>query len=92
MSSAPPSSWEDYVAALGLQLQRRRVELGLSQEALSHRAGITRNLYQMLEHGKWAKDAPANPSLKVLVRLCLALNIELGQLLPGIDGLRPPQS
>lgn len=79
-------NWEDYVRALGIVLQRERVQAGLSQESLAHRAGITRTHYQQLEKGSWNAAKPANPSLKVLIRIAAALEVPLTELL----GQLPP--
>lgn len=81
-SSALPSSWEEYAKALGIELQRRRIALDVTQENLAHRAGLTRTHYQQLERGFWKPGSPANPSLKILVRLAQALQLEVGELLP----------
>jgi transcriptional regulator with XRE-family HTH domain len=68
--------------ALGLALQRRRVELGLSQEQTAHAAGVTRSHYQLLERGLSRRDSPANPSLATVVALSQVLDIEVASLLP----------
>lgn len=91
MSSSAPTSWEDYAKSLGIELQRHRIAAGLSQEALAHRAGITRTHYQQLERGYWKPDAPANPSLKLLARLTQALGVEIAVLLPPVTSLQWPQ-
>ena len=88
--SASPDSWEAYARALGVEVQRRRLDLGITQEALAHRAGLTRTHCQQIERGWWKRDAPANPSLKVVVRLAQALGIEPGELLPPAEEIRWP--
>lgn len=82
-SSTVPSSWEEYAKALGIELQRRRIALDVTQENLAHRAGLTRTHYQQLERGFWKPGSPANPSLKMLVRLAQALQLEVAELLPS---------
>lgn len=86
----PPATWEAYARALGVLLQRHRVDAGLTQEQLAHRAGMTRTHYQQLERGWWKKDAPSNPSAKVLVRLAQVLDVEPGDLLPPAGKVRWP--
>lgn len=85
-----PKTWEAYARALGLELQQRRIDAGLTQEALAYKAGLTRTHYQQMERGSWSKGSPSNPSLKVLVRVALALDIEPGDLLPTVSALRLP--
>lgn len=87
-SPPPPTTWELYARALGTELQRRRLELGLTQEDLAHQAGLTRTHYQQMERGWWKKGVTANPSLKVLVRLAQVLGVEPGAFLPPSDSVR----
>lgn len=89
-SSAVPSSWEEYAKALGIELQRRRIALDVTQENLAHRAGLTRTHYQQLERGFWKPGSPANPSLKILVRLAQVLQLEVGELLPSGNSVEWP--
>jgi transcriptional regulator with XRE-family HTH domain len=83
----PPSTWETYARELGLELQRQRISAGLTQEDLAHRAGLTRTHYQQIERGLWKPGQPANPSVKVLVRLAQQLQIEPDLLLPPVSAL-----
>lgn len=78
-----PTAWEEFASQLGHELQRRRLEAGLSQEELAHLAGMTRNYYQLLEKGRVASGAPANPSIKVVVRLAATLGVAVEDLLPS---------
>lgn len=97
-SAAAPRDWDDYVRELGITLQRRRLELGLSQEELAHAAGITRSHYQQLEKGHSRPDRSANPSLRTLVSLSQVLGLLVSDLLPrdqpepaeGRAASRPP--
>lgn len=82
-SSTVPSSWEEYAKNVGIELQRRRIALNITQENLAHRAGLTRTHYQQLERGFWKPGSPANPSLKIMVRLAQALQLEVAELLPS---------
>lgn len=86
---APRSSgtWEEYARALGIELQRRRIAAGLSQEELAHRAGLTRTHYQQIERGFWKQGQPANPSLKALAYLAQQLELEVGDLTPSVRQL-----
>lgn len=88
MPHAPlPATWPDYARALGVELQRRRIHSGLTQEELAHRAGLTRTHYQQMERGWWKAGKPANPSIKVLARLAQVLDLEPGELLPPVGAV-----
>lgn len=88
MSSRPsPSTWGSFARELGLELQRRRMAAGLTQEDLAHRAGLTRTHYQQIERGLWKPDQPANPSIKVLAFLAHELGLEVGDLVPYVNRL-----
>lgn len=78
-----PQDWGDYASALATNLHRHRIAAGLSQEALAHRAGITRNYYQQLERGRLANGAPTNPTLRVVLHLVAVLGTTLEELLPN---------
>jgi transcriptional regulator with XRE-family HTH domain len=74
--------WDDFARELGLRMQRRRLQLALSQEHVAYAAGLTRSHYQQLERGHSGPTRLANPSLKTLVSLCVALDTTLSELLP----------
>jgi len=83
VSPAPaPTTWEAYARDLGVRLQQLRLERDITQEDLAHRAGLTRTHYQQIERGWWKRDQPANPSIKVLIRLAQVLEIQPGEILP----------
>lgn len=82
-AARPPRTWEDYARQLGHNLLDRRRQAGLTQEEVAHRAGTTRNHYQLLERGYWQQGRPSNPKLSVVVRLALVLNVDLADLLPS---------
>lgn len=82
---ASPTSWDEFATQLGHELQRRRVAADLSQEELAHLSGVTRNYYQLLEKGRVASGAPANPTIKVVTRLAANLGVGVGDLLPSAD-------
>lgn len=78
----PPPEWAPYVRNLGIELHRRRIEAGLSQEQLAAAAGITRATYAQLEKGLSRPDVAANPSLYTLVALSSVLRIDVNALIP----------
>jgi len=59
----------------GDTIRRRRKALGLSQEALSFKAGLHRNYISDIERGL------KSPSLRVIVKLADALGLEVSTLL-----------
>lgn len=77
-----PDEWGDFAARLGVQLQRRRLERGLSQEQLAYAAGLSRYTYQKFEAGHSAPGTPANPSLRNVMALAQILGLKLDELLP----------
>lgn len=70
------------MSALGLELQKRRLALGLTQEQVAYASGVTRSHYQSLERGLSRPDAPANPTLLTMVAISRVLQTELAALLP----------
>jgi transcriptional regulator with XRE-family HTH domain len=60
--------------ALAAQVKRRRVALGVSQEAFAARVGIDRTYASKIERGI------GNPSLEVLCLLADALNCKISDL------------
>lgn len=56
------------------KLKLARVEMDLSQEQLAEVVGVTRQTINLIEAGKY------NPSLKLCVEICRALNKTLDQL------------
>jgi transcriptional regulator with XRE-family HTH domain len=69
-------------AALGDAIRLRRVELGLSQEALADRADIHLTHVGDLERGV------GNPNYATLVKVAAALRLEPGELVSRADKLR----
>jgi transcriptional regulator with XRE-family HTH domain len=63
------------VAALGLVIQNRRKELGLSQEELATRAGLHRTYISEIERRS------RNLSVKALIRIAWALNTQTSRLM-----------
>ena len=66
----------------GDRIRQRRHHLGLSQEALAREASINRTYIASLEAGR------RNPSLDMMARLALALGVDLGDLLRGLQDTR----
>ena len=65
----------DWRAVVGGNVKRLRLERGLTQEQLSHDAGIDLTYLGGIERGK------RNPSISVLARIAIALNVEPKNLL-----------
>ncbi len=63
----------------GQRVRARRVELGLSQEALARLAGLHRTYVGSLERGE------RNVALINILRLGRALEIDAGTLITGIN-------
>ncbi len=72
----------DYARALGITLQRLRLERGLSQERLAHMAGISSYTYQKFEKGESKPGTPMNPRLFTLVAIAQVLGTTIDDLLP----------
>lgn len=62
--------------SLGRKIQRRRKELGLSQEELGGKIGISRSYMGYIEQGRYA------PSLEVFEKIAKALKVNSKELLP----------
>ncbi len=76
-------TWDDYARELGINLQRLRLERGLSQERLAHMAGISAYTYQKFEKGESKPGTPMNPRLKTIVALAQVLGVDLGTVFPA---------
>ena len=76
-------NWRQFAVELGHNLQRERLEQGLSQEHVAYRAGLSRFTYQKYESGFSRPGTPANPSIRSLLAICQVLNVELTSLLPS---------
>ncbi|MFI1030776.1 helix-turn-helix domain-containing protein [Streptomyces sp. NPDC020951] len=57
-------------------VRRKRIEAGLNQKDLAHRAGISKPHMSSIEHGR------VNPSPPVLQRLAAALGCAVHDLMP----------
>lgn len=59
---------------LGRKIQRRRLEIGLTQEELGYKVGISRAYMGYIEQGRYS------PSLEVLEKIARHLKISLRDL------------
>jgi transcriptional regulator with XRE-family HTH domain len=73
----------DFSRAMGVTLQRLRLERGLSQERLAHMAGISSYTYQKFEKGESKPGTPMNPRLFTLMSLAEVLEVPLEELVPA---------
>ncbi len=76
-----PDPASDALALFGERVRTRRHELDLSQEALADRAGLHWTFVGQVERGR------RNLSLHNLLKLAVALEIDPGKL---VAGLEPP--
>lgn len=65
----------------GEQVRKRRLKLGLTQEAVAERAGLHPVYVSLVERGL------RNPSLDNVVRLAIGLQCDPGRLVTGLDKL-----
>ena len=66
----------------GDRVKAMRMKSGLSQEGLAHAASINRTYIASLEVGR------RNPSLDMMSRLAIALGVDLGELVKGLQAKR----
>lgn len=64
---------------LGMRIRFLRKRLGWSQEDLALEANVNKNYICDLENGR------RNPSLDILERIAIALNITLSELFRGVE-------
>ncbi len=57
-----------------LKMKFRRIELDMSQTELAKKAGVTRQTIGLIESGEF------NPSIKLCIAICKALNTTLDYL------------
>ena len=91
MSTNPASTpeWAEFARELGMNLRRRRDALGLTQEAVAERAGISLYAYQQYERGAVTKGGAAtNPRLATVLTICEVLAVSMQDLLPPAPQLR----
>ncbi|WP_439575949.1 helix-turn-helix domain-containing protein [Phreatobacter sp.] len=70
---------------LSLNLRRIRVAKGVSQERLAYDSGMDRSYVSGIERGV------ENPTIDVLDRLALVLEVPIGQLFVTPSGRTPPE-
>ncbi len=80
MTQAP--LMKNYLMRIGDIVKRKRLELGLTQQELEDRSGVTQSMISKLEKG-----SAENVSVDVLRKLAKALNCILIDLLPDDDKL-----
>jgi transcriptional regulator with XRE-family HTH domain len=84
----------EFARELGLNIQRLRLERGLSQERLAHLAGLSAYTLQKFEKGESKPGTPMNPRLFTLMSMAQALSVELEVLIPAerpmVEGLPHP--
>ncbi|KQR86699.1 helix-turn-helix domain-containing protein [Microbacterium sp. Leaf179] len=91
MSTNPASTpeWAEFSRALGMNLRRRRDALGLTQEAVAERAGISLYAYQQYERGAVTSGGAAtNPRLATVLVIGEVLSAPIHELLPQVPQLR----
>jgi transcriptional regulator with XRE-family HTH domain len=72
---------DDLLVLFGDQLKNFRKERGISQEDLAFRAELDRTYISGLECGK------RNPTLKILVKLAVSLNMKPSELLINLHSI-----
>ncbi|SLG16898.1 helix-turn-helix domain-containing protein [Mycobacteroides abscessus] len=70
------------ISALGIGIQKQRVDAGLTLEGLAERTGIPRNTIHRYENGK------LNPTAKALLRLAIGLEVNVSELVRPLNHLR----
>ena len=78
----PTGDWEAFTRTLGTNIQRLRIERGLSQEKVAYAAGLSRYTFQKFEKGESAPGTPANPSLRNIMAIAQVYGVTLEELLP----------
>jgi transcriptional regulator with XRE-family HTH domain len=70
------------LVALGQQIRKVRQERGISQEEFANAAGLGRSYYGGVERGE------RNIAALNLMRIAVALNVEVGELFPAAPVFR----
>lgn len=74
---------QELAAEFGRRLRARRLEAGLTQEALAERAGLHATYISNLERGY------SGPNLLAVVRVAEGLRIDPGELVAGLRSTPP---
>lgn len=77
MGKSPEGSWAGLPSEVGRLLVEARLSVGLSQEALAARSGVSRATIAKIESGK------IDPQLSTVYRLAAGLEVDLRSLLPA---------
>ena len=72
---------QHYADELAQRLRVLRFELGVSQEYIAQRAGLSTFTYQKFEKGESNPGKPMNPRLSTIIALARAFNIEPWELI-----------
>lgn len=86
-SASSRDGLRDASTALGRHIRARREALGITQEELAHRSGLSRNQVQNLENSRNnsrdvdGRPGPANPRLDTLWSIATVLEITVSELL-----------
>ncbi|MFT4233412.1 MAG: helix-turn-helix transcriptional regulator [Microbacterium sp.] len=78
----PSDQWAEFALRLGVNIQRLRVQRGLTQEQLAYGSGIARCTFQKFEKGESMPGTSANPSLKNIMAIAQVLDVTLDELVP----------
>lgn len=81
-TSAVDAEWQEFVERLSVQLRRLRLEVGLSQEEVASRAGLSRFIYRQYESGESRRGTAANPALRSVLAIAQVLGVSIEELLP----------
>ena len=76
------AEWSAYSQRFATSLRSARARAGLSQEDVAYRSGLTRYTYQKYEKGESKPGTPANPTIRTLLAMSQALDVELAEILP----------
>jgi transcriptional regulator with XRE-family HTH domain len=64
---------------LGDELRKARINAGLTQEVLAHKARLSRNYVSLLELNE------KSPTIQTLTRICKALHVKASALIARIE-------
>ena len=64
---------------LGNELRQARLKAGLSQEALAHKAGLSRNYISLLELDE------KSPTVETLLKICRAMTAKASSIIAKIE-------
>lgn len=77
------AEWSAYSQRFATSLRSARDRVGLSQEDVAYRSGLTRYTYQKYEKGESRPGNPANPTLRTLLALSQVLEVPVATLIPS---------